>query len=264
MDWKKVTLTEGWTIHSGNSETTLTAKFYAMKREDLPQYADFVCADRGSVNCVPAGFENFKISEVETDPLTIVGPYIASVTARPWLKSMTGRTKSLTSQTSFTMDIIEETVAPEISMKRKYSPFKKETRVDFVKQKISFMLVTAIYYVKKTKLAGAWGSFSGIVPKNSFPNWLKDLPGGNNRWRLRREKLEQCLDNDGRTNLYKVTRELLGIPDSFVDKSGNRMEWNQAVIGQRDWNDINPSVSDNNHAINPTPGADSPGLNTTS
>ena len=77
-----------------------------------------------------------------------------------------------------------------------------------------------------------------VVPKSSFPTWLSDLPGGNDRWRLDKEEIELMKDNDGSTDIYRVTRRLLGIPDGFIDKNGNRMEWDDSAIGQRSWDDL--------------------------
>ena len=103
---------------------------------------------------------------------------------------------------------------------------------------VHLLVCTATIYVRKTQGIGSWGTFYGVVPKSSFPTWLSDLPGGNDRWRLDKEEIELMKDNDGSTDIYRVTRRLLGIPDGFIDKNGNRMEWDDSAIGQRSWNDL--------------------------
>ena len=44
-------------------------------------------------------------------------------------------------------------------------------------------------------------------------------------------------DTDGR-RILSVTRVLLGIPSGFKDMEGNRCQWNDNALGQKDWGDL--------------------------
>lgn len=118
------------------------------------------------------------------------------------------------------------------------SPFRRIINPHFADTTQRFLQATATCHFKETSSGlERWGGFQGIVPANSFPSWLS-LPGGDNRWRLYDEEIEQLYDNDGRTRLLKATRTLLGVPPSVTDSTGNRAQWDQTTIGQRDWSDL--------------------------
>ena len=117
-------------------------------------------------------------------------------------------------------------------------PFRKRPHPRHADENIRMLLMTVDYYEREKKEGlEKWGGFSGIVPINSMPKWLT-IPGGDNRWRLWDENVERAMDTDGSTRLLHVTRMLMGIPPAFKDVYGDRMEWDQDVIGQRDWSDL--------------------------
>ena len=99
-----------------------------------------------------------------------------------------------------------------------------------------FLAVT----VKFNRLEGNgiedWANFHGVVPVSSMPSWVK-IPHGDNRWRLWDESFEMTKDTDGK-RILSVTRVLLGIPSGFKDMEGNRCQWNDVALGQRDWGDL--------------------------
>ena len=115
-------------------------------------------------------------------------------------------------------------------------PFRKCPHYMFAGENVKFLAVTVSYNKREGKGLAEWGSFSGIIPVSSMPSWIK-IPGGDNRWRLWDEQLEYSNDNDG-ARILRVRRVLLGIPDIFVDMNGDRCQWNQTVIGQKNWDDI--------------------------
>ena len=118
------------------------------------------------------------------------------------------------------------------------TPFSKPVNSRLSEIDLRFLTVTVDYYERwNSRTVENWGGFAGIVPVNSMPGWLV-IPQGDNRWRLVDESLEECMDTDGRRKLVKRHRALLGIPPAAVDWQGDRLEWNQAVFGQKDWGDL--------------------------
>ena len=237
MDWTKVRLHDPWRVSQDEGGFTVRAGFYARSLADLPQRGDRLCGDASSVNCAPEGFRDYRVASVESAALTPVGPYIADVTARACLSSSLGSVgKSLTTQASFTMELAEETIPRDAC--RRCALYRRPPHIDFADAKVLMMSVTTSHYVTRRNLIGSWGTFAGVIPWHSFPKWLRDLPGGDNRWRLVGESMEQTLATNGRTVVYHIRRTLRGIPNSFYDYRRERMQWNQDTIGQRDWDDI--------------------------
>ncbi len=118
------------------------------------------------------------------------------------------------------------------------SPFRKIVQPALADETLKFLSVTVSFHTKEsTDGLEKWGGFSGIVPVNSFPKWIT-IPGGDNRWRLYDEDVQRVMETDGKTQLFKVTRILLGIPPAAKDVYGKRLQWDQKVIGQRDWKDL--------------------------
>jgi hypothetical protein len=120
----------------------------------------------------------------------------------------------------------------------KGSPFTRFVQPGLADTTIRFLVVTVMFHVKEGSHGlEKWGGFSGIVPVNSFPKWIA-IPGGDNRWRLHDEEIERVVETDGATPLFQIRRILLGIPNQAKDAYGNRLEWDQTEIGQRDWEDL--------------------------
>lgn len=118
------------------------------------------------------------------------------------------------------------------------SPFRRMLNPTLADTTQRFLTVICSFYIKETTSGlENWAAFGGIVPINSMPKWIQ-IPGGDNRWRVYDEELEDAVEEDGRTKLFKVTRTLLGVPNIVKDSTDSRAEWEQAVIGQKDWADI--------------------------
>jgi hypothetical protein len=125
-------------------------------------------------------------------------------------------------------------------------PFTRRPYPSCADQTLRFLCVTTEHYARRSSAGlDKWGRFSGIIPVRSMPKWIT-IPGGDNRWRLWDEQVESTTDTDGRTDLWHIRRTLLGIPSNVraARKSGDsveegdRLEWSQAKIGQRDWDDL--------------------------
>jgi hypothetical protein len=118
------------------------------------------------------------------------------------------------------------------------SPFTKMLHPRLADTTVRFLTMTVDFYNREGSHGlEKWGGFSGVVPVNSLPNWLK-IPGGNNRWRLYDESIEAARDTSGGARLLHVSRVLLGVPPSCKTAAGARAEWDQAVIGQRNWGEL--------------------------
>ena len=118
------------------------------------------------------------------------------------------------------------------------SPFTRMVKPSLADDTLRFLQVTVSFYAKETTAGLAnWGDFSGVVPIRSMPAWIT-IPGGDNRWRLFEEEISRETETDGRTQLFKITRVLLGIPNIAQDCAKRRLQWDQTKIGQRDWDKL--------------------------
>ena len=271
MDWKKIHLVDGWKIRRDDSGYTLTASVYAEKMDDLPTRGNTV--PTGNLGCaVPNQFKSYLVTEVEITPLTSVGPWLADVTAKAHLSASGKMSDSLLSQNSVSAGFQDFLVKPWYCAVRdrgesdewspvgdrfvslfeddksgsKWNgnlkriipgcPFKNRPHIKHAGETIRFLAVT----VKFNRLEGNgiedWANFHGIVPVSSMPSWIK-IPHGDNRWRLWDETYEMGKDTNGK-RILSVTRVFLGIPSGFVEQEGGRCQWNQSLLGQKNWGDL--------------------------
>lgn len=276
MNWRKITMVDGWTIRRDSEGYTLTAQIYALKMDDLPTRGNAVTTDGQSTCAVPSRFKSYLVTESEITPLTSEGPFLATVTAKAHLSASGQNSDSLLSQNSVTAcyqdfhiepwycclavadanstesgrpDRIGERFVSDYRDDKKGvrwnsdktavhdgCPFSKRPHYRYAGETLRFLAVT----VKFNRLEGSgiehWANFNGIVPVNSMPKWIK-IPHGDNRWRLWDEVYEMAKDTDGK-RILSVTRVLLGIPANFKDMNGNRCQWNQSVLGQKNWEEL--------------------------
>ena len=115
-------------------------------------------------------------------------------------------------------------------------PFSTRPHYKFAGENVKLLAVTVSFNKREGDGLEDWAAFSGIVPVSSMPSWIK-IPHGDNRWRLWDESLEYSTDGDGK-RILRVRRVLLGIPNGFRDMKGNRIQWNQSLLGQKKWGDL--------------------------
>lgn len=284
-DWTKIGLVEGWKVKRDRGGYTLAATVTAATRAALPARGDRPpltgqCA-------VDARYATYVVDDVETVPVTPVGPFIAAITVKAWLGSSGAPSgDSLLKENHYEAGYMDFHIQPEWCGLRKYtdsskaikhvsppsgfepgswisaisgdapgtwtqwaagasqargvsgSPFTRMIHPRLADTTIRFLTMSVDFYTReRSDGLERWGGFAGVVPVNSLPAWLK-IPGGDNRWRLDDEKATGERDTTGGAKLLHVTRVLLGIPSACKDASGNRAEWDQGVIGQRDWSDL--------------------------
>ncbi len=111
MNWSRVHLVEGWTIRRDESGYTLTAQVYAENMNDLPTRGASV--PTGGYSCaVPSQFNKYFLTEVEITPLTVVGPWLASLTAKAHISASGKNSDSLLSQNSVSAGFQDFLVKP--------------------------------------------------------------------------------------------------------------------------------------------------------
>ena len=271
MNWRNVIMVDGWSIRRDSDGYTLTAQVYAKSMGDLPTRGSKLTT--GDSTCaVPSQFKAYLITEAETTPLTTVGPYLATLTAKAHLSASGMTSDSLLSQNSVTAGYQDfhiepwycclkernaaspvgyvgdrfDSAIPNDSSGSRWNasplavfagcPFRYRPHYRHAGQTLRFLAVT----VKFNRLEGNgienWANFQGIIPVSSMPSWIK-IPHGDNRWRLWDETYEMGKDTNGK-RILSVTRVLLGIPSSFRDMAGDRCQWNQSSLGQKDWGDL--------------------------
>lgn len=236
-DWSTINIVDGWTLEVTGEGKSITAQFYAATRAAFPARGTTVPSS--GTNAAPSGTTAFRVAEIRVTPLSGAGPFVAEITARPRLGSVLSTADgSLLNTATFVLDTQDYSVPKKLAKNSGKYPYSVACDPRHCGHGVHLLVCTATIYVRKTQGIGSWGTFYGVVPKSSFPTWLSDLPGGNDRWRLDKEEIELMKDNDGSTDIYRVTRRLLGIPDGFIDKNGNRMEWDDSAIGQRSWDDL--------------------------
>lgn len=278
--WDGWTILDGWRVAHGPDGYTLTAQFFAKTRDNAPIRSSAV--PRLGINAVPAGFNAYKVSDVEIAPVSSVGPYVIQVTAKAGLGSSgVGNTgDSLLKTNSLVAGYADFHIrpawcglkpAPEGTIAQTIggwntgkwasaaigdgkdtwtawaaatsggvhgSPFTKMVNPRLADDTLRFLQVTVTFYAKESTGGLAnWGGFSGVVPISSMPSWIT-IPGGDNRWRLFDEEISRETETDGSTKLFKITRVLLGIPNIAKDYSSTRLQWDQSVIGQKEWSKI--------------------------
>ena len=239
---------------------------------DLPTRGSSLTTNSAYTCAVPSQFKAYLITEAEITPLTVVGPYLASLTAKAHLSASGMTSDSILSQNSVSAGFqdflvkhryccvkkLEEGAKPVASgcswmsnfandkSARIYRsdllavypgcPFKRRPHWRHADDNMRFLAVT----VKFNRIEGNgiedWANFHGVVPVSSMPSWIK-IPHGDNRWRLWDESFEMAKDTDGK-RILSVTRVLLGIPSGFKDMEGNRCQWNDDAIGQKNWGDL--------------------------
>lgn len=282
VDWNKISIIDGWEIVRDGRGYTLSAQFHAPSRDVLPDKGDKLPSS--GKNAPPGRFVAYRVTEVQSVPLTGAGPYIAQVTAGGGLTPghFGGAPDSVLSQTELQAGYMDYHIHPGYAALRageddthkgmvfdgwhsgkwlsaldarpgdwvnwakaianengvKGSPFRRLAHPSLADRTMRFLVVTATFHRKEDKHGlEKWGGFSGIVPVRSFPDWVA-IPGGDNRWRLYDEEIDRVMETDGKTVLFRVRRTLLGIPPAAKDVYGNRMQWEQQSIGQRDWGDL--------------------------
>lgn len=248
-NWNKITLLDSWTIQRDENGYTLTAQAYAESMDVFPTRYDPVPTSGASA--VPSQFAKYRFSEVVLHPLTSVGPWVADLTAKAHLTDHSIHRDSPLYQASVSggyMDFFvtyehcgykdqEEYEDPESSAyRRPNSPFNSLPDRKFANQNVKFLAVNVNFNKREGQGLEEWAAFSGIIPVKSMPSWIK-IPHGEDRWRLWDETLEYTKGGDG-SRLLKVRRVLLGIPGFFKNIDGDRVQWSQGLLGQKDWGDL--------------------------
>lgn len=248
-NWNKITLLDGWTVQRDENGYTLTVQAYAEAMDVFPTRFDPVPISGPSA--VPSQFTKFKFTEVSIHPLTSVGPWIADLTAKSHITAHSTHKDSLLYQASVSGSYMDFFVTwrhcgyeseEDFNQKnpnravRSDSPFNSCVARKFANQNVKFLAVTVNYNKREGSGLEEWASFTGIIPVRSMPSWIK-IPHGEDRWRLWDETLEYSTDKDG-ARILKVRRVLLGIPGTFVNMDGNRVQWSQSRLGQKDWGDL--------------------------
>ena len=256
MSWDNLTLSEPWTVSEDVSGVTLSAVFYAPYKDGRgnPAQATFpVRYDRlpqSGLSAPPAAYRLYVVDTIEATLLTPAGPWQVAVRASRMGYGFSSR-KTLRQEHSVAVTYSDYSIDPsnymylaelagcslddgDDSLAKALAKLNGNEPFPLAHRFLSASTVHHIRYSDHTM--ETWGTFSGITPVRAVPSWLT-LPGGDNRWRLVDERLEEVTDNDGKTRLLKVSRTLLGIANSCALK-GRRCTWNQSLVGQRNWDDI--------------------------
>jgi hypothetical protein len=272
MDWKKVSMVEGWTIRRDQSGYTLTAQVYASDPDALPTRGSSLTTASGLTCAVPSQFKAYLVNDVEITPLTGIGPYLATVTARAHLSASGNKSDSLLSQNSVSAGYQDFHIKPSYCALKDHDggdstkpigerwmsafandasattwnswktktlpdcPFKYRPHNRFADETLRFLAVTVRFNQLEGDGIEDWANFQGVIPVGSIPSWIR-IPRGENRWRLWDETYEMGKDTDGK-RILRATRVLLGIPSFFKDEIGRRCEWDDDKLGQKKWGSL--------------------------
>lgn len=196
-------LTEGgWTISQDEDG-------YSLNAELLFSHVPPVWPRRGdAIFSPPDGFSGYVYSRVEIEPLTSRGPWLVSVSARPYLGFSTGGGTML-GERKATME------ARRAKVKRNQLESWPSRLDPSGKDEISFEFATLDYYRTASTRNDIDGPRHGIVA--GIPAWC-EIRERKGKWRIFSCHAEKVMDTDRVRCLIHITLELIGIPDSLGTK----------------------------------------------
>lgn len=228
MDWSKFKLVDGgWQCNCSADGWVLTAQLYTMQNSVWPLRGDFVTTSGACA--VPARFVGFKLTEVEYQPLTNVGPYVFTVTARPRSYNDGDTTGSKLSDRTWKRERRTATIHKNQVQKWPFDSSKNsiETSLEFI----------TLDFYKSTSTEYEGDIPAGIV--RTFPAWMgirndsfdSDTGGARrNKWRVFSASVSREADNDG-LSIRHIVAELAAAPSKFGG-------WKSSRYGVTTWEDF--------------------------
>lgn len=187
VSWPNCYLEQGgWVFRQDDSGFSISATLYSLSAECFPRRGDLVAATGDCA--VPQECCNYRVAEIEIEPLTSVGPCLCRVVAKPSITDY-DKSASLLNERNAVMGVN--------SFKLYGSELQGAHLVSHHGEGIDW----ACRYVEATwhRRAGKHGEppQDGLV---NLPSWA----GGGSDWRIYSATAEHVRDNDGETTLRRL------------------------------------------------------------